>query len=174
MHHTGEKHFSRWGFLISQIVFLLENADVYLHLSDRLFPWACPRALWNDTHSRFANLQASLWSTLLVVSLCCAVGPWSHPSPFGHRSVVPDAFPQQPQFLPLQLVMCRGQDKELMEDVPWMCCSHRQVIFQAYWVFCALVKIYRSLMHIICQCLTKHWEQDSPDKFFTLISSVKI
>lgn len=30
----------------------------------------------------------------------CAVGPRSHPSPFGHRSVVPIDFPQQPQSLP--------------------------------------------------------------------------
>lgn len=68
-----------------------------------------------------------------------ARGPCSHPSPFGHKLVLDSCFPLAALVTPAGDVL--GWSRELMEDVPWTCCSQRQVIVQAYRVFCALLEI---------------------------------
>ena len=51
----------------------------------------------------------------------CAVGPWSHPSSLGHRSVVPVGFPEWPQSLPsakgVMLGSGQGADGRCAMDV---------------------------------------------------------
>lgn len=156
MHWTGGACFSRWKILISPIIFLL-SILMYIHILQltSAFPWMCPWALWTYTCWWFVNLQASIWSACSVVSQqdLAARGPCIHPSPFGHKLGLASWFPLAALVTPAGDVL--GWGRELMEDVPWTCCSQRQVIFQAYRVFCALFEIYEPLIHIICQCLIK-------------------
>ena len=98
--------------MISQVVVLLKNIDVYLQPSDERFIFLSMFSSFMGRHaftlSKPPNISLEYFAGGFSGGHGRAVGPWSHPSPVGHRSAMPVGFPQQPQSLPSSMGDVQG------------------------------------------------------------------